>query len=114
MRVLHLADRLPDPTPDVHLDATERRRLVELDGTHAQVFEWLAHLVACRPCRRRLARDFPVESRRILERFPSPVPDLPAIHSRAYDRTMDRILGKLVDESERLQRSAGSRTTSSS
>lgn len=77
---------------DIHLDPEEMSRLVRLDCSHAEAFEWLAHLVACRICRNRLARHFPCESRRILDRFLllHDRADNVEIHPSTYDRVFKR------------------------
>jgi hypothetical protein len=88
------ASDIPQDIPvDIHLDPNEMSRLVRLDCPHELAFEWLAHLVACELCRDRLARNFPAESRRILDRFlllhdtRGPAVE---VHPSAYDRIFDR------------------------
>ena len=96
-----------DPRLDIHLDPREMSRLVRLDCSHAMAFEWLAHLVACRVCRDRLARCFPAESRRILDRFlllhdrGSDVEIHPSTYDRVFERAQARAQGRRVSPSTR-------------
>lgn len=79
---------------DIHLDPEEMDRLLHLDCPHELAFEWLAHFVACRLCRRRLSRRCPEESRRILDRFlllSDTRQESVRIHPNAYDRVFERI-----------------------
>lgn len=79
---------------DIHLAPEEMDRLLHLDCPHELAFEWLAHLVACNTCRRRLARHCPEDRRRILDRFLLLSDARQAtvrVHPSAYDRVFDRI-----------------------
>lgn len=102
---------------DVHLDPEEMSRLVRLDCCHAVAFEWLAHLVACRVCRNRLARHFPAESRRILDRFlllhdrGGDVEIHPSTYDQVFERVQARTHGQAVYPS--VTATSRSRTTPS-
>lgn len=94
----------------LHLSAEERKRLVALDTSARETFQWVTHLLICSDCRRRLHREWPFQSRLLAwklfdqESWPT-LSNGPGELSPEYQRLVGVLQRRLEDFAQDLEES---------